>query len=105
MTPPVVKFTGLDFDPALLRKEFMGAAPAKWLRHQFKIEGIYTDNANAYDLKEWMHNNMAGRWSLQAASILSGTLILLAFEKDTDAVMFRLMDGETAWREDTDELH
>ena len=46
-------------------------------------------------------NNVFGRWTLRCVMSLDGYTIVIGFEEANDAVMFRLMEGETAWREDT----
>ena len=100
MTPSVVRFTGSDFDPTLLNRRVYSPTPANWARHQFIVESCYNDPDWA--LSEWIRNNIFGRWTLNPIITMDGLVVVIGFEQDTDAVMFRLLEGETAWRENID---
>jgi hypothetical protein len=97
--PAFVRYTGgLVVEPRrVICRRLKAPTPPKWLRHQFVVEGSYTDPE--WPLCGWLENNLVGRWSVNVQSTTDGILVVVAFEEDTDAVMFRLMDGETAWRE------
>lgn len=97
MTPSIVRFTGSDFDPTLLNRRVYFPTPANWVRHQFTVESCYNDPNWA--LSEWLKNNIFGRWTLNPVITMDGLVVVIGFEQETDAVMFRLSDGETAWRE------
>jgi hypothetical protein len=101
MTPSVVHFTGADFDPKLLSRRLRAPTPADWIRHQFTTDGFVDPEWN---ISEWLTNNLFGRWTLNFGMTLNGMVIVVGFEQANDAVMFRLMEGETAWREDTDKV-
>ena len=96
MTPTVIRFTGFDFDPQVLYRRRKGPTPAEWVRRQFCVEN-YDDPE--WSLAEWLTNNLHGRWTLNCKMTMDGYTVVIGFEQDNDAVMFRLMEGETAWRE------
>ena len=53
-------------------------------------------------INKWLHANIEGRYASYLVSIRFGQrIIIIAFENDNDAVMFRLKGGETAWQTDT----
>lgn len=96
MTPTVIRFTGFDFDPKVLYRRLKAPTPAEWVRYQFCVEN-YDDPE--WSLVEWLTNNLYGRWTLNCKMTMDGYTVVIGFEQDNDAVMFRLMEGETAWRE------
>ena len=100
MFPAVVKFSGLSFDPkALLCRRVQKPTPAHWSRHQFTVEGWYHETN--WQLIAWINSNLVGRYTLNLFTSTGGTLVVIGFEDDVDAVMFRLKEGETAWQDDT----
>lgn len=101
MTPHNVAYYEYNFDPKSIRRRYRGPTPATWTRHQFFVEALYSDVE--WPLNEWLHNNIHGRWTFNRITGLDGTLIVIGFEHLNDAIMFRLMDGETAWREERDD--
>ena len=97
MTPLIVSYTGQKFDPQLLNRRFRGPTPVNWTRHQFIVNEFFYEDRS---LVEWLTERMSGRWTLNYSSNYTtvGSRIVIGFESESDAVMFRLMDGETAWR-------
>jgi len=98
LIPTVVRYAKGEFevDPrSLLERRHMGPIPLDWTRHQFVTDGNYSDMV----LTTWLTDNMHGRFSVSSTSITKGFLVVVGFEQVNDAVMFRLMDGETAWQE------
>jgi hypothetical protein len=72
--------------------------PANWLRHQFNT-GLFDDPDRK--IEDWITNNLYGRWMMYYATSPQGLTIVIGFEEANDAVMFRLLDGDTAWLENT----
>jgi hypothetical protein len=96
VTPHIVKFTDFDFDTNILYRRVHQPIPATWARHQFQLES-YDDPERA--LAEWLTNNLYGRWVLNCKMTVNGYTVVIGFEEDKDAVMFRLMEGDTAWQQ------
>lgn len=95
MIPDTVKFTDLEIDPRAImtpRKYFRGVYPLDWTRHQFTVKGAFGIDLRTID--RWLEANIAGRWGSYVAAD-SRTVVIL-FELLTDAIMFRMKDGETA---------
>lgn len=97
MIPSKVRFTGLEIEADQLNRRVKGPIPLHWTRHQFSMEG-YDDPE--WGLASWINRNLNGRWTIASAAGLDGTVVVLGFESGNDAVMFRLLEGETAWKED-----
>ncbi len=100
MIPETVSFTGLELDPKSViepRKQFQGVYPASWVRHQFTLDHNLYPNLRKLD--RWMEQNLEGRWGSYSQYGFEGVVMVIAFERVTDAVMFRLMGGERAWME------
>jgi hypothetical protein len=96
MTPDSVQYHEFNLDPRSMRRRMLAPTPPDWTRHQFEIEG-YCEFERP--LNTWLTNNLHGRWTLNSSTTLNGILVVIGFEMVNDAVMFRLMDGHTAWRE------
>ncbi len=99
MIPPVVRFTGLDIRPEELNRRVKGPIPLHWTRHQFLLEDDYVDPE--WSMTSWINRNLTGRWTISSFHGLKGTIVVLGFENGNDAVMFRFLEGETAWRDNT----
>ena len=99
MIPSVVRFTGLDIQPEELNRKVKGPIPLDWTRHQFMLEDDYVDPEWA--MTSWINRTLNGRWTMQVFHVQDGTIVVLGFENGNDAVMFRFLEGETAWRETT----
>jgi hypothetical protein len=94
--PASVKFTGLTVDPLdIIDRRREGPIPMEWTRHQFMVEGY---NDPTYALTGFINANLGGRWSINVANTTEGTIVVLGFERGNDAIMFRMLDGETEWK-------
>ncbi len=100
MMPAKVRYSGgIEVEPwMVINRCFEGPTPPEWTRHQFYVESLFSDPG--YALNEWLANNIHGRWTINSQFVTDGMVVVIGFEDDTDAVMFRLMDGDTAWRQD-----
>ena len=99
MIPDKVSFTGLDLDPREIhepRKLFDMPYPVDWVRHQFTL--VHPDYGFTRKLDRWLEKNIDGRWGSYVSS--SGQICVIYFEKLNDAILFRLKDGENAWKEE-----
>ena len=99
MIPETIKFTGLEIDPKELipGRCLKGVIPTHWTRLRFEIERssrrFYIELLN-----RWLFANITGKWISNVVTLQGGAqMVIVAFESDTDAVMFRLQGGETAW--------
>ena len=98
MIPRTIRFTGLDIDPmaVLSPRNIRGIVPPDWSRVCFETDQRCSERL----LNRWIGANMEGRWHTTLVCVTFGKrMIAIAFETDTDAVMFRLKNGETAWKE------
>ena len=96
MIPSVVRFTGLEIQPEELNRKVKGPIPLHWTRHQFMLDEFVEPE---WDMTTWINNNLTGRWAIGVFHTPEGTIVVLGFENGNDAVMFRFLEGETAWRE------
>jgi hypothetical protein len=101
--PLKVRFTGLEFDPmeVLQSRELIGSPiPPDWVRVRFDVP----DEA-VTKVRRWVAKNTNDRWCLYSfEGDFETTTVVIAFETKTDAVMFRLKNGETAWQNDEPNL-
>jgi len=102
--PALIRYSGgIELDPRrVICRRLRAPTPPDWLRHQFAVDGLYSDPE--YTLTGWLENNLVGRFTINSQACTDGMLVVIGFEQATDAVMFRLMDGETAWREEENKL-
>lgn len=101
MIPDIVQFSDLDLNPRDIhapRKHLDGPYPKGWVRHQFV--DAEADWAAIRKIDRWLEQNISGRWGSYSTMTRRGVEYILYFENDFDAVMFRLKDGETAWKEE-----
>lgn len=101
MISKTVRFTDLELDQQELlhgiSRKHTGPFPIGWTRHQFEIKNVFDDPLPKID--SWLLKNIDGRWGSYSVSFEAGVrTIVIAFEDVTDAVLFRLKDGETTWR-------
>ena len=97
MNPASVSFTGLVVDPStlLLGRIHRGPIPSAWLRVSFSVEREFS----LARFNKWVGSVINCRWAVYAVSLpTSQRLVFMAFENDSDAVMFKLRDGENSWR-------
>lgn len=100
MIPTKISFTDLELDPEAVqspRKIFQGTYPSSWVRHQFQISIESYGQLRSID--RWIETNLEGRWGSYSVYGFDAITVVIAFEKVTDAVMFRLQGGEKAWRQ------
>jgi hypothetical protein len=99
VNPAVIKYTGLEIDPeAILEGRILrGPVPTTWRRVRFEID----QSGSLERVNRWLTANLQAKWASYIVSINFGSrVVVVAFEDDTDAVMFRLKGGETAWKTD-----
>lgn len=95
MTPENVAFTGLDLDPRALlqpRKSNRPFVPPHWVRLQFSVP---PEGGAIQQIDRWLERRIHGGWSSRLHHRGISCVVVLHFEDPNDAVMFRLMDGET----------
>ena len=96
MIPATVTFAGGPINPMVFYRRLRAPIPVSWTRHQFVMEA----NMNPERVTaEWLNENCHGRYTLNSTEIRAGYVVVIGFEQDNDAVMFRLMDGEIAVKE------
>lgn len=108
MMPEILQFAGLDVDPQVIvhpRRLRVGAIPESWQRVRFKVsEG----NGSLFRIDRWIGVNIPGRWASYNMHLLNEdtgeyeTIVVVAFETVSDAVLFRLKEGERAWMEEAE---
>lgn len=104
MIPTTVRFTGLTLNPLDLLYGYGGrkanfTPPAHWVRVEFasdhSVERGLVRGLERVD--SWIASNTAGKWVSHESRY--GSTIVVLFEDDNDALLFKLMGGETAWKE------
>lgn len=98
MIPDKVKFTGLEIDPREIlspRKVLDGTYPSDWTRYQFELP--HETFQGVRNLDRWLETAIHGRWGSYMVFASDALRFVVVFESVSDAVMFKLMDGETAW--------
>lgn len=107
MIPLKVRFAGLEFDPMdLLQSRQLrdSPIPEEWTRIRFEVD--FERETDICKIEDWLERNTDGKWSVYSFSTGSASkrrynrTIVVAFELDVDAVMFRLKSGEVAWNEE-----
>jgi hypothetical protein len=95
VTPTTVCFTGLEFDPWVLRSRCIkGVIPPEWQRARFTIDTKVTYPISK--LNRWLHDNIEGCWAIFYSGFSGNKReIALAFENDFDAMTFLMADGKT----------
>lgn len=105
MIPDKVLFTDHEVDPRTVltpRKLFNRPIPAEWTRHQFMVPDGYRLNLSLRTLDQWIETNLVGRWASSSLYTDEGDIfIVVHFERQNDAVMFRLRDGEKWYEENS----
>ena len=94
MTPLKVTFSGLEFDPGVLRERcHKGVIPPDWQRYRFALNTQVTYPVNK--INRWLRSNIEGCWAIYCDFMGHQRQITLAFEHDFDAMTFVLADGAT----------
>lgn len=104
MIPEKVMFTSMVVDDPLsflLGKVMTGPIPVEWLRVRFVDEKM----ASIKLLYLWLEKNIVGRYTVTTFPQigLGSRVISVAFEIDSDAVLFRIKGGEAVWMNADDE--
>lgn len=96
MIPESISFTGEEFVTRELTafRRCYGPYPADWVRRELP----YTKNGDR-DIENWLMENITGRGRF-GIEITFGKAIVY-FERDLDAVQFRLRDGESICKEES----
>ncbi len=102
MTPTSVAYKGLSVDPRSMQRRKYFPTPPNWVRHEFVIPndciiGNEQSAGAASRIDNWLYENIHGCWTLNTFHNSNISKVIIGFEKLNDAVMFRMMDGETAW--------
>jgi hypothetical protein len=101
MLPAKIHFTDLELDPEAVltpRKMFDGTYPSTWVRHQFDLP--LEAYGHLRNIDRWIEANLEGRWGSYSVYTFGAVTFVIAFERVTDAMMFRLRGGEQTWRPD-----
>jgi hypothetical protein len=99
MIPKTIKFTSGEIDPAEIFDRFLdGPMPLEWMRQHFVVTDHDFEDPTP-KVKEWIERNLDARYTVNAYYCDKGYTVVLGFESVTDAVMFRMVDGHTKWRE------
>ena len=101
MIPELVRFTGLTVSSASLLygydgRKYDGIPPPSWARVEFDNNHMVSREMDRVD--SWIAKTIAGRWA--SRQIRNGNRFVVSFEDDSDALLFKLMNGETAWLEE-----
>jgi hypothetical protein len=111
MIPLKLRFTGLELDPMdLLQSRQLrdSPIPEEWTRIRFEID--FEKEKDVLKIEDWVGRNTDGKWSIYSFSTGSQSksrynrTVVVAFELDVDAIMFRLKSGEVAWNEEQTEF-
>lgn len=88
MTPLKICFTGMELDPSVLTdRAHHGVISPEWNRYRFY------SNVSVLMLNRWLLENIEGRWAVYMSYTASKREITVAFERDTDGVLFVLSNG------------
>lgn len=95
MVPETVSFTDLEISPKELvtARVHSGPFPATWTRVACPYSGPMSGRA----IHGWVMDNIEGDGRFGV--IVTHPLAVLYFERETDAVMFRMLDGAAALKE------
>lgn len=102
MIPETVRFTGLTVPTGKLafklnKRKVQAPYPGSWSR--VEVTKAAADQASSDRLDEWLDKNMSARWGHYVPQGYAG--LVLFFESEADAVLFKLMDGDQHWAEVT----
>ncbi len=102
MIPEKVRFTGLTVPTGRLlfkhnKRKIASPYPGNWLR--VEVDNSPEDAGAGERLDAWLEDNISGRWGYYRTPYQNRSVIM--FEQDTDALLFKLMDAETIWKDTT----
>jgi hypothetical protein len=94
-----VQFSNYTVNPRDLLVGRVVAGPINPAWRRVRFEADHTAGVRE-QINRWLAANMNERWALSMTMMRFGEVtVVVAFESDVDAVMFRLKGGETAWTE------
>jgi hypothetical protein len=97
----MIQFTGLEIDEHCLKSRRIFAGwPVHWTRFEIQVAG-HSDPVK--EIEHWIEENLSeGRYGIYAQKIgfSSSTTIVLGFESNNDALMFKLLDGHLAHKQE-----
>ena len=77
------------------------AWPDHWTRIEVPVPQEYYHGSEIVD--KWIEKNLYGRWGMIERTQRRGeNLLIICFEFENDALMFKLLGGHEAWEEDED---
>jgi hypothetical protein len=105
MLPNQVRFTGMTLSPLDLLYGYGGrkanyVPPSHWLRIEVDLTKTLAGQARIEKegalglVDSWIEKNMTGKWI--SREIRHGSAIVVFFEDEHDALMFKLLEGDTA---------
>ena len=102
MIPEKVRFTGLTVPTGKLlfkhnKRKIASPYPGTWVR--VEVTDTPQDAGANERLDAWLEDNIQGRWGCYKSHYSNSAVIM--FEDDTDALLFKLMDAETIWKDTT----
>ncbi len=104
MIPQSVRFTGVTIPTADLLFGYGGrkiyfVPPGNWTRVEINHDHSIGREMDKVDT--WLSRSISGRWASHL--IRHGSTVVVLFEDDNDALLFKLLGGETAWKEELDQ--
>lgn len=103
MIPETVRFTGVTIPTKELLFGYGGrkvyfTPPANWMRVEFDVSDVLNGQRPMDAVDAWIEKTISGNWASHL--IRHGSTIVVLFEDENDALLFKLMGGETAWKEE-----
>jgi hypothetical protein len=96
----MIQFTDLEVNEHNLTKRCVATAwPIHWTRIEIQVSH-YLDNP-VKELAAWIEENLSeGKYGIYAQKLAfsSCMIIVLGFESNDDALMFKLLDGHTSYK-------
>ena len=104
MMPLKVRFTGLEIDPMDVlspRRMKNEPIPVSWIRFQFDIERGDDTTVIEKWINSWIVLNSDAQWAMYSyrEPRAKKDTVVIAFADSSDAMMFKLKDGEIAWKD------
>ena len=99
-----VEFTGLTIENIqnlIEQRQIITAIPPDWIRIRFEVP---YNEYKEIKINDWIRRNIEKKWALYSISFkFDIKTVVVAFEDSNDAVMFKMKNGETVWKTDTEE--
>jgi hypothetical protein len=98
MIPDTIRFTGLTLPSSALlfeggSRRIQAPYPANLIRYQ--ITNTHFDSKMLEKVNKWLEDTISGRWGSYMSN--GSTHMVIMFENADDAILFKLLDGDTAW--------